>query len=80
MADTLLSLEALFQESWFVMLLTIWVLPWKGIALWKAANKKQTIWFILFLVVNTLGIVEILYIFWFSKIKSKAKTETPSNQ
>lgn len=50
-------------------LVIAWTLPWKGVALWKAANKKDKVWFILLLVLNTLGILEILYIFVFSKIK-----------
>ncbi len=45
----------------------VWSLVWKGIALWKAANKKDKWWFIALLVINTLGILEIAYIFYFSK-------------
>jgi len=48
----------------------IWSFIWKGIALWKSARKSQTIWFIILLIVNTVGILEILYIFIFSKMKS----------
>lgn len=51
----------------FILLLTLWVLPWKGVALWKAAKQGQKIWFVVLLVVNTLAILEILYIFVFSK-------------
>ena len=53
------------------IIIGLWVLVWKGLALWKTANKKSKIWFIIFLIVNTLGILEILYIFVFSKIKLK---------
>lgn len=52
-------------------IISIWALIWKGIALWKAAGKKSMIWFIVLLVVNTMGILEILYIFVFSKINLK---------
>ena len=45
----------------FVLLL-IWSLIWKGIALWKAAKKNHPIWFGILLIANTLGILEILYI------------------
>jgi len=48
-----------------------WVLPWKGVALWKAARNSQKKWFIALLVLNTLSILEILYIFIFSKKKTK---------
>ncbi|HJX50493.1 MAG TPA: DUF5652 family protein [Candidatus Nanoarchaeia archaeon] len=51
----------------------IWVLVWKGLALWKSANKKSLPWFIILLIFNTLGILEILYIFVFSKINLKLK-------
>ena len=45
----------------------IWSLFWKGWALWKSARAGNKVWFFVLLVVNTLGILEILYIFWFSK-------------
>jgi hypothetical protein len=43
----------------------------KGIALWKAARKTQKGWFVALLVINTLGILELLYIFIFSKKENK---------
>ena len=42
-------------------------MPWKGVALWKAANKKDKWWFIAIFVVNTLAVLEITYIFYFSE-------------
>ena len=54
---------------WVVAVLLIWTLIWKGLALWKAARLVQPIWFVVLLVVNTAGILEILYIFFFSKMK-----------
>lgn len=63
-------------EDPFIIILIIlgvlWTLPWKGVALWKAARRKDLYWFIALLVLNTLAILEILYIFVFSKRK---KTE-----
>jgi uncharacterized membrane protein YiaA len=52
----------------------LWSLPWKGIALWKAAQRKEKGWFIAILVLNTLAILEILYIFVFSKKDSQTTT------
>ena len=49
--------------------LAAWELVWKGIALWRAAHNNQNIWFIAILIVNTFGILEIIYIFYFSKPK-----------
>jgi divalent metal cation (Fe/Co/Zn/Cd) transporter len=46
-----------------------WSIIWKGFALWKAAQNESKPWFIVMLVANTVGILEILYIFVFSKQK-----------
>ena len=56
-------------------LLSIWALVWKGFALWKASQKKSIPWFIVLLIINTVGILEILYIFVFSKMKLKGKAK-----
>ncbi|MBU3913268.1 MAG: hypothetical protein KKB21_00580 [Nanoarchaeota archaeon] len=53
----------------------VWSLIWMGIAMWKSARKNHIIWFVVFLLVHTLGILEILYIFVFSKMKLGAKEE-----
>ncbi|MDP2642097.1 MAG: DUF5652 family protein [bacterium] len=47
----------------FIILAIIWALVWKGFALWKAAGLRQKYWFIIILIVNTLGILEIIYLF-----------------
>jgi len=60
---------ALNIPAWVIIVASLWSLIWKGIALWISAKKNQKIWFIVLLVFNTLGILEILYIFLFSKIK-----------
>jgi len=55
------------QHPFLIVLLVLWTLPWKGVALWKAAKNNHKRWFIALLVINTLGILEILYIFVFGK-------------
>jgi hypothetical protein len=65
-------MEALtFSQSLFVLLLIIWSVAWKGVALWKAARNNDKAWFIVLLVLNTAGILEIFYIFFFSNKKDK---------
>ncbi len=54
----------------FVVIL-IWSAIWKGIALWKAARNGSKPWFVVLLVLNTLGILEIIYIFVVSKKKNQ---------
>ena len=53
--------------QWLIILVVAWTIPWKGIALWKSARNNQKIWFIAFLIVNTVGILEILYILFWQK-------------
>lgn len=51
-----------------MMVLLIWSLIWKGLALWKSAKLNHKAWFVIILIVNSVGILEILYIYYFSKI------------
>ncbi len=57
--------------TWLLSLVLIWTLIWKGLALWKSAMRKSKPWFVILLIVNTLGILEIFYIFVFSEMGRK---------
>lgn len=52
-----------------ILIVAVWTIPWKGVALWKAARRNDKLWFVLLLVVNTLAILEIIYIFSVSRKK-----------
>lgn len=52
----------------WLLLLAIWVFIWKGWALWISARKHSKVWFVVLLILNTAGILPILYIFVFSKM------------
>lgn len=54
-----------------LILCAVWAIPWKGVALWKAARRSDPVWYVILLVVNTLGILEILYIFIFSRYRKE---------
>lgn len=56
------------------IVLGLWSMIWKGIALYKAGGRKDLAWFVVLFIVNTLGILEIFYIFYFSK-RSPAKKQ-----
>lgn len=56
--------------GFFFLLLLLWSIAWKGLALWKAAREGSKPWFVVLLVVNTVGILEILYLYVFSKKSS----------
>jgi len=60
-----------FAVSLFALVM-IWAFVWKGIALWKAAQNNSVPWFVGLLLVNTLGILEIIYIFIISKKQTDA--------
>ncbi|MGB9598838.1 MAG: DUF5652 family protein, partial [Minisyncoccales bacterium] len=45
--------QFLQNHSWIVYLAILWSLPWKGIALWKAARLRQKNWFVVLFLLNT---------------------------
>ncbi|MDP3954060.1 MAG: DUF5652 family protein [bacterium] len=57
------------QNYWIFILLVLWSLPWKGMALWKAGRQKQKLWFVVLFLTNTVAILDILYLYIFSKNK-----------
>lgn len=67
------------QINWTMVLiifLVLWTIPWKGVALWQAARLGDRVWFVIMLLINTLAILEIVYIFFISKRKKRlAKAE-----
>ena len=60
--------------------LILWSIFWKGWALWKAAKSDSKIWFVVLLVLNTVGILDILYIFMFSKSSKQVQTKSVSSR
>jgi len=38
------------------------LLTLKGLSLWYASRKEQKWWFVILLVINTLGILELIYL------------------
>ena len=66
------------RDLMILCVITIWALPWKGVALWKAAKNQSKWWFVAILILNTVGILDILYIFIFSKMKCGKKKEHKS--
>ena len=51
-----------FALTWQLITLLIWELIWKGFALYRAGRKQQPIWFIFLLILNTAGILPIIYL------------------
>jgi len=63
---------------WVIAIVVIWSLVWKGLALWKSARKQSLVWFIVILLVNTAGILEILYMFVFSEMSNRRAPQKKS--
>lgn len=62
------AVNQFLANNWQILVpLVIWSMIWKGWALWKAAQLKDGSWFIALLVINTAGLLEIVYIFIFSR-------------
>ncbi|MEK7077724.1 MAG: DUF5652 family protein [Patescibacteria group bacterium] len=64
-----LSILGIVVGGILLIVFIIWSVYWKGRALWRAAHLNSKPWFIALLLINTLGILEILYIYVFSKKK-----------
>jgi len=61
--------EQLGVLTLLLVIIFIWSYVWKLLALWKSAKKGSVVWFIILAIFNTVGILPILYIFVFSKMK-----------
>lgn len=53
-----------------IFVLAIWTLFWKGTALWHAARKNHGAWFVILLLFNTVGILDMIYLFGIEKVKT----------
>ena len=63
------------HKYWLPLLIAVtWSLIWKGLALWKAARQDDKPWFVAILIINSLGILEIFYIFVFSNRTAAKKS------
>lgn len=58
--------------------LMVWSLIWKGLALWKAARREEKPWFIVLLILNTMGILEIIYLLFFARTAKAGPVAKPT--
>lgn len=68
--------EEMVIPSWVLVLLVIvgiWEVVWKGIGLWVSAENKHKGWFIAILIVNSIGILPLIYLVFFEKASGKKK-------
>ncbi|MFT4071268.1 MAG: DUF5652 family protein [Dysgonamonadaceae bacterium] len=55
-------LDVLYKIPFWVWLLALWDIIWKLLALWRSARNNHLIWFILLFILNTVGILPLIYI------------------
>ena len=68
MADFLISLSYFLRtNSYIFIVIGIWEIVWKGLALWRASQNRQQNWFVAILIINTIGILPIIYLKFFQK-------------
>jgi len=58
------------SNPYVIIPLLVWSAFWKGWALWVAGKRKEKLWFIILFIVNTVGILEMIYL-WTRKRKRK---------
>jgi len=64
-------------------ILLVWTIVWKALGLWKAARKGDLAWFIIMLIINTAGILPIIYIYLVNrdrKVVKKAVIKKPARK
>jgi hypothetical protein len=52
-----------------LVVVVLWSIFWKGLGLWHAAQRGEQWWFLVMLLINTAGILEIIYLFLILKLK-----------
>lgn len=68
MTESMITTLAWFDANPLALVVLItWTLIWKGLALWKAAGLRHKYWFIAMLVINTVGLLEIIYLFFVAR-------------
>lgn len=62
------------QNIGLLIAMLFWALPWKGFAMWYAAKLEHKKWFAALLVINTMGVADILYLLFYNKSKKEKET------
>ena len=51
----------------WIIPLAIWDLVWKAVSMWYAARNGQKGWYIALLIINSVGILPMVYLKFFQK-------------
>jgi len=62
-----------------ILLITVWDLIWKIIALWKSARRDQKVWFVFLAIINSVGILPIIYLLLYKDQSEKVMDSSSSD-
>ncbi|MDD3926905.1 MAG: DUF5652 family protein [bacterium] len=68
------QLPAPFNNPALLTVFLIWSLIWKGLALWHSARRGQLAWYIALLILNTVGLLEIIYLAFFRRKRPEVQS------
>jgi len=69
------GMEMIESNTGLFTVIALWTSVWEGLALWKAAMRREKNWFIALLILNVAGILPILYLFLFNDEKNEASEQ-----
>jgi len=52
---------------WGLSFWVVWDIFWKGLAMWRAARRKESWWFVALMLINSVGILPIAYLLVWGK-------------
>lgn len=61
-----LNTLTIWQITLLIALL-VWEAIWKGIALWRSGRNNQPTWFLCIFILNSVGILPIIYLKFFQR-------------
>jgi hypothetical protein len=57
-----MGLEWIQEYSVLLVCIIVWDVAWRGVALWYAARNGAKAWYVVMLLINSAGILPILYL------------------
>lgn len=62
-----MNINDLLSNNIIWVLVIIWDVVWRGIAMWRTAQQKKKIWFVVLLLINSVGILPLIYLLFIEK-------------
>jgi methionyl-tRNA synthetase len=79
MQHPFLSAHGIGGISFLWIVFILWSLSWKAVSLWISARNHQRNWFIVLFILETAGILPIIYLLWFRRDRQPGVTQSLFN-